>query len=510
MVVTKKENTSNNVFLFYTSIWHSLLLPRVASDADGEFNVFNAGPEQAMTRHAKGFDYMDDFSQWDIYRAQVPLLHLIFPDRTQDIVSSLVQKADDAGWMPIFPAWNSITQEMIGDHCCVLIADAAQKSLISPGDPITKRAFDHCMHSALTIPSEEEKMLGKGRKGIESYLSYGYVPLEDTMNEAPHPNQQASRTMEYSYNDFVLAKFALLMQTTSSNSNNNVSSLLKRGSWYRNVLDTGSGFVRGKYMNSSWYGSDDGNTFDSSVQYNWLTESNPWQYTFYAPQDIETLISLFGGTDAFVNKLDTFFDNGYYDHGNEPAHQTPFMYAYTSHTSDMKVIDDDESSSSAWKVQERVQNILNTQYSNTAGGESGNDDAGQLSAWFVMSSIGMYQVCPGCGAGLGSDNGGGGEYVLTTPSFARTVLYLPSSPSSSPSSSSSSNPVLFEILAPRSRDDADIYIQRATLNGKDYNCAFMTHDMLMKGGTLEYTLGPSPNKQWGSHGKRCLYRHVHK
>jgi len=485
--VTESENrtdfnetaSESSKTVFYTALWHSLLLPRMAADADGEYLSFDGS---GKTISGTNFKYMDDFSQWDIYRATIPLQFLIAADIVPDMVQSLVSKAEEGGWLPMFPAWNSYTQEMIGDHCSVLIVDAILKGLIptsgTDAAALAEYYYRIMRRNALEVPPLSQYAQGKGRRGIASYLELGYVPLEDPIPLPTHSNEQVSRTLEYAYNDYVLAQLALKLDHMDD-----YNTLLKHSENYRNVIDSGPegvGFARGKHLNGSWVGTNE--EFDPDYEkYSWITEGSPYQYSWYVPHQVEQLIELFGGDDNYVQKLDTFFDGGSYNHGNEPDHQAIFMYSYASGTE-----------YGSWRVQERARDVLNTQYFDGAGGLAGNDDAGQTSSWYVLAALGFYPVCPGCG--------GYSEYTLTTPLFDKAIIHPCSF---SPASSDCDTATSFTITAMKT-SKADIYIQSARLNGADYDCAFLPHFSIISGGSLEFTLGDAPNKDWGNSGRSCL------
>jgi len=216
---------------FYTALWHTQLLPRINSDYDGEYLSFNDEDRIShKTMPLMGFDnYMDDFSMWDIYRAQIPLFNLIYIDHVRDMVISLLKKAEQGGWLPIFPAWNSYTDEMIGDHCAVLIGDAFQKGIIKTDTnqdlKLLFSAYYYTVKNALSIPTDIEYKKGKGRRALRSYLEYGFIPLEDEVLDSAHIKQQVSRTLEYSYDDYVISQLALLY------------SKVKEKEYIRNVSD---------------------------------------------------------------------------------------------------------------------------------------------------------------------------------------------------------------------------------------------------------------------------------
>eukprot|EP00602_Paraphysomonas_sp_CaronLab_P006036 CAMPEP_0185018502 /NCGR_PEP_ID=MMETSP1103-20130426/1207_1 /TAXON_ID=36769 /ORGANISM="Paraphysomonas bandaiensis, Strain Caron Lab Isolate" /LENGTH=656 /DNA_ID=CAMNT_0027548339 /DNA_START=385 /DNA_END=2355 /DNA_ORIENTATION=- len=457
--------TESHMRLMYTSLWHSLLLPRHHSDSDGEYLSFGGSLE---LMRAEGFTYMDDFSAWDTYRATTPLQLLLYPEMAEDLVHSLVVKAEQGGWLPIFPAWNSYTAEMIGDHCAVIIADAFVKEILDKSSELANVSYEIVRRNALELPPVADYLEGKGRRGLESYMLHGFIPLENSLPGSYHSNEQVSRTLEYAYNDYVVSQFADILDFKDD------SELFSfRSENYRNVIDAdGVGFVRGRHRSMEWDGDDA--EFDPNQKYSWLTEATPWQYTWYVPHNVEALIQLYGGDKSFTDKLNSFFDGGSYNHGNEPDHQAAFMYAYAQNSSD-----------GAWRVQQRVRSILDDMYRSGPGGLPGNEDGGQMSSWFVMAGLGLYQVCPGCG--------GHSEYVLSSPVFDLSRIRV-------------TEGNWFEIFAVKS-SDSDMYIQSAVLNGEEFDCAFIPDRVIRAGGTLKLTMGMYPNKTWANSGRSCLARY---
>ncbi|CAE7484421.1 unnamed protein product, partial [Symbiodinium microadriaticum] len=328
-------------------------------------------------------------------------------------------------------------------------------------------AYDIVRRNAVEIPPLGEFLRGKGRRGIQTYLQYGFVPLENPIPFAAHDGEQASRTLEFAYDDFVVSQFAALMGYDDDG-----DMFLARSENYRNVIDSeGVGYVRGRHADLTWFGEDE--AFDPAENYSWLTEATAWQYSWYVPHNVEALIGLYKGDEAFAQKLNTFFDGGYYNHGNEPDHQAAFMYAYTSGTKD-----------GAWRVQQRVRSILSEQYRSDPGGLPGNEDAGQMSSWYVLASLGLYPVCPGCG--------GHSEYVLSSPLFDSGRIRV-----------GADGDKYFLIQAAKLTKE-DIYIQRALLNGNEYDCAFIAHRDIISGGELHLEMGPEPNVSWATKGRTCL------
>ena len=337
---TDGQNLSGNSSLdqlitFYSALWHSQLLPRIVSDHDGEYLKFGDGERTIeKTNSGEGFsNYFDDFSMWDIFRAQIPLFNLVFTDHTNDMVTSLIRKAKEGGWLPIFPAWNSYTDEMIGDHCAVLIADSYQKGIISiqNNNSLLSDSYHYLVKNAISTPSNVEYRSGYGRRSLGTYSTYGFIPLEDLVLDSPHPRQQVSRTLEYAYDDYVVSQFALLYNEALKNevipsnllgismgdavnrSGDISSHLLTRSQSYRWVMDGDTThpwyaaniqnstsnssdsvyFVRGRYANLTWTETLD--SFDPATYYTWLTETNVWQYSFSVLHDVEGMIQIYGG-----------------------------------------------------------------------------------------------------------------------------------------------------------------------------------------------------------------------
>ncbi len=428
-----KGGSPDDQVKFYTALYHSLLYPRTFNDVSGTYPSF-AGNKKTMNVEA-GHTYYDDFSMWDTYRAQLPLVSLIAPRQYEDMMKSLVLKAEQGGWLPIFPCWNSYTSAMIGDHCATALGDAYLKGF----DINIDSAWIYMRKNAFEIPSEPDYKDGKGRRALSSYLQYGYIPLEDSVKEAFHKNEQVSRTLEYAMTDFVLSGVARKL-----GKDDDAKILAKRSQNYRYVFDDDVNCVRGRYIDGTWI-----EPFDAFVRQPYITEGSPMQYMWYVPQDVPGLIGLMGGKDNFRGKLDELFDSGEYWHANEPGHQIPFMYNYIG---DYK------------KTQERVKNILATEYMNSPGGVPGNEDSGQMSAWYVFAAMGFYPVCPGTG-----------EYQLSSPIFNEVTLNL--DPAYYPGKKFrlvSSSPELYKP------------VENVSLNGKPITNYIIRQDDLKKGATLKF------------------------
>ncbi len=430
--------------MYYTALYHTMMLPRVMNNADGTYPGF-AGSDSIY--QAKGFNYYDDFSMWDTFRAVHPLHTIINPEKTADMVTSLTLKAEQGGWLPIFPAWNNYTSAMIGDHAIAMIGDAWMKGI---GDFDKKKAYQYMRKNAFEPNLDlDDYRSGKGRRALASYLRYNFIPLEDSVPDSFHQREQVSRTLEYAFDDFVLSQVA-----KDLGKDDDYRKLMERARNYQHVFDTTTGFVRGKFANGTWI-----TPFDPlAARASFITEGSPFQYTWYVPQDVAGLISLMGGKNRFIERLDTLFDNRLYWHGNEPGHQTAYLYPYAG---------------APWKTQETVRKIIREEYGIGPGGLSGNEDAGQMSAWLVFSMAGFYPVCPGMP-----------YYVLGSPVFEQITIQVPQNKN-------------FMIMAPQHADDMP-YIKSATLNGNELNRSYITHEEIMRGGELILEMDSIPNKTWAT------------
>ena len=440
--IAVKGNNEEKV-KFYSALYNAHFLPRTFSDVDGSYPKFDGGGQIMKMDHGT---YYCDFSQWDTYRAAHPLFSILYPSRNGDMTHSLVLKGQQGGWLPIFPSWNSYTAAMIGDHCIAMIGDAIIKD--APGFDYEEAYMLMRKNAFEANPDSGSYRDGKGRRAMESYLKYNYVPLEDQVMEAFHRREQVSRTLEYAYDDFVLSQVAKKLGKTDD-----YKALIKRAENYRNVIDPETGYARGRHADGTWI-----EPFDPFASTSFICEGTPYHYTWYAPQDIAGLIRHMGGKERFINRLDTFFEGDYYWHGNEPGHHIAYLFAYAGEP---------------WKTQKWVHDIINREYFTTPDGLSGNDDAGQMSSWLVFSMVGFYPVCPGMP-----------YYVIGSPSFEESVITL-------------ENGKKFTIKA-KGASEKNIYIQSATLNGQPYDKSYILHKDIMNGGILSFVMGDTPNKEWAS------------
>jgi len=407
-----------------------------------------------QVHQAKGFDYYTDYSMWDTYRAVHPLYTILQPQRSGDMARSLILMGQQGGWLPTFPLQNNYTSAMIGDHGVSMIGDAYLKGI--KGFDI-EAAYLLMRKNAFEYNTDYLSYKdGKGRRALKSYLQYGYIPLEDTVKEAFHQREQVSRTLEYAYDDYVLSQVARKLGKTDD-----YKELLRRSENYKNVYDTVSGFVRGRHSDGKWVekfnayihghsSKDTGNFF--------ICEGTPFQYTWSVPQDVAGLVRLMGGKKPFLDKLDRFFNETHYWHGNEPCHHIAYLYPYAGEP---------------WKTQEWVRKIVKSEYEPVPNGLCGNDDAGQMSAWLVFSMMGFYPVCPGMP-----------YYVIGSPMFEEVSIQV-------------ENNKLFTIRT-INNSDKNIYIQSARLNGKPFDRSFIWHDEIVKGGELVFVMGDQPNKTWAT------------
>ena len=383
---------------FYGAFYRASFLPREMSDCNGDYPRFSSGETKHMDSSlfplppslsphqsagelslypplgGRGAKYFGDFSMWDIYRAQLPLYNIIAPTLSGQMMQSLVDMYSSNGWLPIFPCWNSYTAAMIGDHCSVALADAYIKGVRNFD---AAKAYEAMRKNAFEQPaSYDEYKDGMGRRALDSYLKYSYIPMEDSVKEAFHTCEQTSRTLEYAFDDFAVAQMAKAL-----GHDEDYKLLTKRSNNWTNVINQKTGWADGRHADGTWQGCT-----DLVSRQSFITEGSICHYTWYVPHDIPHLIDRMGGKDAFEQRLDMMFAIGDYKsekplywHGNEPCHQIPYLYNYVGRPD---------------KTRKVIRHILDTEYNDTPGGLSGNDDAGQMSAWYMFSAMGFYPVCP--------------------------------------------------------------------------------------------------------------------
>lgn len=447
LALVRVNGNETDMRKFYGAFYRASLLPRTFSDADGRYPAFASSNK--ILQKTNGDRYFDDFSLWDTYRALHPLLTLLTPQLSGEMMQSLADKYSSGGWLPIFPCWNSYTSAMIGDHAIAAIADAYVKGVRNFD---IETAYEAMRKNAFETPSPEDYAAGKGRRALGSYLRYGFIPLEDSVPEAFHTNEQTSRTMEYAFDDFALAQTAKLLGYTDD-----FNELMRRAANYKNVIDPRTGYASGRHADGQFA------PCEPTAFAPFITEGAPCHYTWYAPHDTYGLMEVLGGKEAFAARLDSMFSEGRYWHGNEPCHQIAYMFNFAGE---------------AWKTQRAVRAVLEAEYADAPGGLAGNDDAGQMSAWFVFSAMGFYPVCPASPT-----------YLIGSPLFAETTLCP-----------EGGRPFTIKAL---NNSEENIYIQEAKLNGEPFTRNYLTHSELTAGGTLELVMGAEPNCRWGARPSDC-------
>ena len=434
--------TKEQQIVFYTALYHTMLVPNVFSDVDGRFR----GTDLKIHKSNKHKTY-SVFSLWDTYRATHPLYTILDKKRTLDFIKTFIDQYKFGGKLPMWELAGNYTGCMIGYHSVPVIVDAYLKGI---DDFDVETVFEACKSTAFA------NELGKSE-----YEKYGFIPgnLE---------HESVSKTLEYAYNDWCIAQFAKKLDNR-----NDYKIFIQRAQYYKNLFDPQTNFIRAK-INATWYMPFD----PKEVNYNY-TEANGWQYNFYVPHDIATFIKLNGGEKSFESKLDKLFSEniattgrqqaditgliGQYAHGNEPSHHMAYLYSFVG---------------KPHKTQKIVNNILTEMYSNTPDGLIGNEDCGQMSAWYVFSAMGFYPVNPA-----------DGNYVFGTSIFDKVTIHL-------------ENGKKFVINSKR-ETPKDIHIQSVKLNGSDYKYSFIKHNDIAQGGSLEFTLTNNKESKFGNELQYC-------
>lgn len=437
------EGTDDQKALFYTSMYHTMINPSVYMDVDGKYR----GNDMEI-HQADGFTNYTIFSLWDTYRAEHPLLNLLKPQQGADMARSMVEIQKQSA-LQLLPIWYLMANEgwcMSGYHAVSVLADVATKLNYKDKASLLK---------AMTATATSKWM-----EGLTDYMQYGYVPYDRC-------GTSASNTLEYAYDDWTIYKTALDAGDTKA-----AEEYKARALNYKNVFNPTLGLACPRYRDGSWK-----KNFSPLQTYGeGFIEGNSANYSFHVPHDVKGMIACFGGDKIFINRLDTLFayplDKKYYEdnedieeeclmggyvHGNEPSHHVPYLYAWTSQP---------------WKTQYWLREIMNRMYVNNIDGLHGNDDCGQMSAWYIFSALGFYPVCPGTD-----------EYVLGAPYIPYAKVSLP-------------NGKQLEVKAPLV-SDKNRYVQQVLWNGKVYDKMFLTHSQLLEGGTLEFRMGAKPNKKRG-------------
>jgi putative alpha-1,2-mannosidase len=425
----------NKQTIFYTALYHSMLAPNIYNDVDGQYR----GLDEKIHK-ADGFDYYTVFSLWDTFRAEDPLFTIINRKRTLDFIKTFLAMYEQGGLLPIWPLASNETYCMIGNHSIPVIVDAYAKGI---RDFNAEEAFT-AMKAAVN----------RNQFGLDSYRKNGVVLADDE-------HESVSKTLEYAYDDWCIAQMAKMLSKPQD-----YAEFIKRAQYWKNVYNDQNGFMQAR-VDGGWY-----EPFDPTDINNNYTEGNSWQYSFLVPQDVESLVSRMGGKDKFETKLDELFTTnsklsgrqqadvtgliGQYAHGNEPSHHMAYLYNFTN---------------SPDKTQSYINRILREEYSSQPDGLSGNEDCGQMSAWYVMSSLGIYTIAPGQT-----------QYQIGLPQFDKAVINLENGKKFTITNSGSGVSV------------QNIYLQGMALNKKTYNKLFIEDKDIATGGDLDVYTGRLANK----------------
>ncbi len=432
IALTTQDKTAQRIF--YTSLYHTMIAPSVFCDVDKSYY----GADNKVHRGADFVNYTT-FSLWDTYRAAFPLMTLIHDDRMADMVNTFLHIYKEQGRLPVWHLMGCETDCMVGNPGIPVVAEAVLKGV---------KGFD----TKLALEAMKETAMKESR-GLADYEKYGYIPFE-TMNES------VAYSLEYGLADWALAQAALKLGDKAA-----YEKFLQRSKAYKYLFDSSTGFMRGKDKQGKFH--EPFNPIHSVHRGDDYCEGNAWQYTWLVPHDMEGLIQCFGSKEKFLQKLDSLFIVkgdagkdaspdisgliGQYAHGNEPSHH--ILYFYTR-------------AGQPWKTADKVRQVLTTLYDDTPDGISGNEDVGQMSAWYILSSIGFYQAEPA-----------GGRYFFGSPLFDKVELKVPGG--------------RFTVIAHHNSKE-NKYIQHVKLNGKELKQAWINHADIMKGGVLEFEMGNKP------------------
>lgn len=427
--------------VFYTALYHTMIAPALFDDHNGDYR----GTDNENRNSAKSDNY-SIFSLWDTYRAAHPLYTITQPERVDDFINSMLAIYEQQGKLPVWHLMGNETDTMIGYHAVPVIVDAYLKGVRGFD---SQKAYEAIKASAM-----------RDERGLKFIKERGFIPADREI-------ESVAKALEYAIDDWCIAQMAHAL-----GHDEDYRYFQNRAQSYRLYFDPQVQFMRGKLSDESWRSPFD--PVQSTHREDDYCEGNAWQYIWLVPHDVQGLIKLFGGEAAFIAKLDQLFsidskksENasmdisgliGQYAHGNEPGHHTTYLYAYAGEQ---------------WKTADKVRQILTTLYTDQPDGLSGNEDCGQMSAWYVFSSLGFYPVNPAAGV-----------YVAGSPLFDEATIDLPGGKQ-------------FTITA-KGNSPENKYIQSATLNGQDYPYSYLKHADLVKGGKLEFIMGPEPNKKFGS------------
>lgn len=438
--LAKIEVTSDDAdkkTIFYTAMYHAMLAPTIYSDVDGSY----FGPD-GQVHQAEGWTNYSTFSLWDTYRASHPLFTYLQPERVSDMIQCFLHFYEQNGALPLWNLYGWETDMMIGYHAVPVIVDAYLKG-IGDFDPV--KALEACV---TTANRDDYRSIG-------FYKEKGYVASD-------HENWSMSKTMEYAYDDYCIARMAEAMGEKEI-----ADEFYRRSQNYRNVFNPETSFMQPRDSKGNFIPN-----YDPEAYIEDICESNGWQYYWSVAHDINGLIELTGGEARFAERLDSMFTYetadksklpifstgmiGQYAHGNEPGHHVIYLYNRVKQP---------------WKTQQYAAQVMHTLYKNTPDGICGNEDCGQMSSWYVFSAMGFYPVDPISG-----------QYEIGSPIFPEVKMYL-------------ANGKTFVVRAENVSDE-NIYIQSVTVNGQPYNKSYITHEMIMQGDTIHFVMGNKPGPVW--------------
>ncbi|WP_372937188.1 GH92 family glycosyl hydrolase [Seonamhaeicola sp.] len=442
--ISIETKTDSLKTIFYTAMYHAHVAPVTFSDKNGEYRKENDTIETATN-----FTAYSTLSLWDTFRAEHPLLTLTSPDKVSDIINSMLSYYQTKKILPVWTLYANETNTMTGYHSIPVIAEAYLKG-------ITGFDAEKAYEAMKTTMMQDER-------GLSHYKKYGYIPY-NLLDES------VTITLEYAYDDWCVAQMAKALGKTDD-----YKFFLKRSKAYTHLFDAETGFMRGKFEDGKSWNEPFDPKYSNHREHTDYTEGNAWQHSWFTPHAVEDLAKLHGGNEIFTQRLEQLFTEsseitgsnvsadisgliGQYAHGNEPSHHIAFMFNHAN---------------KPWRTQYWSRYILDTQYNTTPNGLSGNEDCGQMSAWYVLSSIGLYPMNPAST-----------QYEIGSPIFESSSINLP-------------NGKTFIIKAENVSKE-NIYIQSATLNNEPFNETNISHETILKGGTLQFFMGNTPNKKWGT------------
>ena len=456
-VKSKAENTWNKALskitvetpvdslktIFYTALYHAQVAPVTYSDKNGQFRT-----EDDKIVTAKNYTAYSTLSLWDTFRAENPLLTILDPNRVSDMVNSMLAYYETKKILPVWTLYANETNTMTGYHSIPVIADAYLKGI---------KGFD----AEKAFEAMKATMM-QDERGLNFYKQYGYIPY-NLLDES------VTITLEYAYDDWCVAQMAKALGKQAD-----YEFFYNRSKAYQHLFDSKTGFMRGKSNDGKSWNEPFDPKHSNHREHTDYTEGNAWQHSWFVPQNVDDFVALHGSNEIFTKRLEQLFTEsseitgnnvsadisgliGQYAHGNEPSHHIAYMFNHAKQP---------------WRTQYWVRHILDTQYNTTPNGLSGNEDCGQMSAWYVFSSMGLYPMNPASG-----------EYEIGSPIFEKATINLQGGKTF--------------VIEAENVSAKNFYIQSATLNGIEFNQTSISHKQLLQGGTLHFVMGSEPNKKWG-------------